>query len=123
MGKIGGVSWDHIFKKIKGALGRPRPRVNTANRYLESYLIPKKVWMDEYYDYIIRNEEDLMKHLHYINNNPVKRRLVESAEKYLWSSANSNFENDLEKNIGLRDEPDYLNILISYPNTSVLVRC
>jgi hypothetical protein len=34
---------------------------------------------------------------HYINNNPVKRRLVESAEKYLWSSANSNFENDLKK--------------------------
>jgi hypothetical protein len=34
---------------------------------------------------------------HYINNNPVKRRLFESAEKYLWSSANSNFENDLEQ--------------------------
>jgi len=24
--------------------------------------------------------------------------------------------------LGLRDEPDYLNILLSYPNTSVLVR-
>lgn len=64
----------------------------TSNR-LES----KKVWMDEYYDYVIRDEKDLIKHLNYIHNNPVKRGLVENPEKYFWSSANSIFENDLEK--------------------------
>jgi hypothetical protein len=53
--------------------------------------------MDEYYDYVIRDEKDLVKHLDYIHNNPVKRGLVEKAEDYLWSSANSKFENDLEK--------------------------
>jgi hypothetical protein len=53
--------------------------------------------MDEYYDYVIRNEKDLMMHLSYIHGNPVKRGLVESLDKYMWSSANSKFENDLEK--------------------------
>jgi len=53
--------------------------------------------MDEYYDHIIRGESDLIKHLHYTHYNPVKRGLVESGEKYDWSSANSRFENDLEK--------------------------
>jgi len=73
--------------------------------------------MDEYYDYVIRNGKDLMMHLSYIHGNPVKRGLVESLDKYMWSSANSKFENDLEKIMsgsGLRrelnrtDEPDYL---------------
>ena len=71
-------------KEISGTLGRPRSRVN-------------KVWMDEYYDYTIRNEADLVKHINYINYNPVKRGLVEAPEKYTWSSANPMFENDLEK--------------------------
>ncbi len=51
--------------------------------------------MDEYYDYVIRNEKDLMMHLSYIHENPVKRGLVESLDKYMWSSANPAFENDL----------------------------
>jgi len=78
--------------------------------------------MDEYYDYVIRNEEDLIRHLQYIHNNPVKRGLVETTEQYLWGSANPNFENDLENTLsgsGLRrelsrtDEPDYLLTTIS----------
>jgi hypothetical protein len=62
-----------------------------------SFLTQNKVWMDEYYDYVIRNEKDMIRHLQYIHNNPVKRGLVDTTEKYIWSSANSVFENDLEK--------------------------
>jgi REP element-mobilizing transposase RayT len=85
--------------KDKGTLGRPGPRGDLVNnrRYSGSSQTPNKVWMDEYYDYVIRNEKDLMMHLSYIHGNPVKRGLVEKAEDYLWSSANSKFENDLEK--------------------------
>ena len=86
------------MKEIKtGTLGRPRPRVNLASDCSGSSLTSKKVWVDEYYDYVIRNEKDLMMHLSYIHGNSVKRGLVESAEEYIWSSANSKFENDLEK--------------------------
>ena len=97
----------------QGTLGRPRPIGNTGSRYSGSSLTPnnnptwysgssltpKKVWMDEYYDYVIRDEEDLIRHLQYTHNNPVKRGLVETTEQYIWSSANPNFENDLENTL------------------------
>jgi len=54
-----------------------------------------KIWMDEFYDYVIRNEDDLIKHLNYIYNNAVKRKLVEVGSRYLWCSANPKFETDL----------------------------
>ena len=97
----------------QGTLGRPGPIGNTGSRYSGSSLTPnnnptwysgssltpKKVWMDEYYDYVIRDEEDLIRHLQYTHNNPVKRGLVETTEQYIWSSANPNFENDLENTL------------------------
>ncbi len=90
------------------AQGRARlPNGETCRiRYSGSSPTPNKVWMDEYYDYIIRNEVDLVKHLNYIFYNPVKRGLVESAQEYIWSSAHPAFENDLEKLVpGLRMNP------------------
>jgi len=72
---------------------------NNPTWYSGSSLTPKKVWMDEYYDYVIRDEEDLIRHLQYTHNNPVKRGLVETTEQYIWSSANPNFENDLENTL------------------------
>ena len=45
---------------------------NNPTRYSGSSLTPNKVWMDEYYDYVIRNEEDLIRHLQYIYDGLVK---------------------------------------------------
>jgi len=56
-----------------------------------------KIWMDEFYDYVIRDENDLIKHLDYIYNNAVKRRFAEVPSEYPWSSANPKFETDLEE--------------------------
>jgi len=56
-----------------------------------------KIWMDEFYDYVIRDENDLIKHLNYIYNNAVKRRFVEVPSEYPWSTANPKFETDLEE--------------------------
>jgi putative transposase len=71
--------------------------LRNEKRYSGSSLTPNKVWMDEYYDYVIRDEADLVRHVNYINQNPVKRGLAEAPEKYTWSSANQVFGNDLEK--------------------------
>ena len=89
------------FSRAQGRARLPELEFNKS-RYSGSPLTPNKmntnkVWMDEYYDYVIRNEKDLIKHLNYIHTNPVKRGLVESPGKYVWSSANPTFENDLEK--------------------------
>jgi len=56
-----------------------------------------KIWMDEFYDYVIRDKNDLIKHLNYIYNDAVKRRFVEVPSEYPWSSANPKFETDLEE--------------------------
>ncbi len=51
-----------------------------------------KLWMDQYYDYMVRDEKDLLEKMNYIHNNPVKRGLVQDAEKYRFSSANPVYE-------------------------------
>ena len=51
-----------------------------------------KLWMDEYYDYVIRNEEDLRRKVQYIHHNPVKKGLVEEEESYPFSSANPKYK-------------------------------
>ncbi len=55
-----------------------------------------KVWMDEYYESVMRSEEDLRKRLEYMASNPVKRGLVEESSKYAFSSVNGTYETDLE---------------------------
>ena len=51
-----------------------------------------KLWMDEYYDYVVRNEADLVEKIRYIHYNPVKEGLVENEEEYSFSSANPKYE-------------------------------
>lgn len=51
-----------------------------------------KVWMNEYYEYTIRDEKDLLEKVNYIHNNPVKRGLVQEPENYPFRSANPSFE-------------------------------
>jgi REP element-mobilizing transposase RayT len=46
-----------------------------------------KIWQDGFYERIIRNEDDLREKAIYIENNPVRERLVEEPEKYFYSSA------------------------------------
>jgi REP element-mobilizing transposase RayT len=45
-----------------------------------------KIWQDGFYERIIRNENDLREKAIYIENNPVRERLVEEPEKYFYSS-------------------------------------
>jgi putative transposase len=52
------------------------------------------IWVTGYSDHRIRGEEDYEIHRAYIANNPVKARLVDSPEQYLYSSANGSFEID-----------------------------
>ena len=56
-----------------------------------------KLWMSEYYDHVIRNENDLMEKVRYIHYNPVKRGLVQNEEGYPFSSANPKYEGFLFK--------------------------
>ena len=53
-----------------------------------------EVWQRGFTDHRIRDAEDFVKHRDYIHQNPVKRRLVESATAYLYCSAYPGFKLD-----------------------------
>jgi putative transposase len=70
-----------------------------------------KVWMDEFYESVIRGEEDFWRRLEYMANNPVKRGLVKEPVEYPFSSASGSYETDLE---------DFLSGSGTTPNTSCI---
>ena len=62
------------------------------------------VWQRGFSDHRIRDVRDYSAHLLYIEQNPVKRRLVEIAKEYPWSSACGGFRLD-EPPQGLKPRP------------------
>ncbi len=42
------------------------------------------LWMEEYFDRIVRSEEEFLENWRYIRNNPVKRELCVSPEVWPW---------------------------------------
>ena len=46
--------------------------------------VPLKVWLDENYDRIIRDNKEFQEKMNYIINNPAKANLVEAAKDYKW---------------------------------------
>ncbi|WP_082678634.1 transposase [Chlorobium limicola] len=57
------------------------------NAGLELGVPGKSLWMREYWDRYIRNEEHQQKVIEYIHQNPVKARLCQFPESWRWSSA------------------------------------
>jgi REP-associated tyrosine transposase len=45
-----------------------------------------KFWQDESYDHVVRDDEELLRIITYIENNPVKAGLVTRPEDWQWSS-------------------------------------
>jgi putative transposase len=52
------------------------------------------VWQRGFSDHRIRDARDLDAHVCYIEQNPVRKRLVSSAQEYRWSSASGGFQMD-----------------------------
>jgi REP element-mobilizing transposase RayT len=44
-------------------------------------------WYDDFFDRYMRDEDHLERTIGYVEQNPVKANLVDSAEKWPWSSA------------------------------------
>jgi REP element-mobilizing transposase RayT len=68
-----------ITKAIKGFTARE------ANLVLGR--TGKKFWQDESFDHAVRNEDEFYRIARYVERNPVKAGLVESAKDWPWSSA------------------------------------
>jgi putative transposase len=77
---IGPSSWDisKLLQAIKmsfGVLYRNRDGMTSG-----------RVWQNRFWDHIIRDQEDLNRHIDYVHYNPVKHRLVLSPFDWKWSS-------------------------------------
>lgn len=68
--------------------------------YSSRKIFPNKgtVWMSRFDDVAIYTEKQFFRKLNYIHNNPVKVKLVNSQEKYIYSSA-KNWINGIEDNV------------------------
>jgi len=67
-------------------------------RKIGETLNPKfRVWQRGFSDHRVRDTGDYASHAEYIEQNPVKRRLVGIAHEYPWSSACGRYELDAER--------------------------
>jgi REP element-mobilizing transposase RayT len=73
------IAPDRLLKSLKGVTARE------ANRLLGRTGEP--FWQKESYDHCVRNRSEFLKIRAYIENNPVKARLVKNPEDFPWSSA------------------------------------
>jgi len=71
------------------------------NAELELGVPGKSLWMREYWDRYIRNEEHLRTVIEYIHQNPVNARLCQFCESWRWSSA---CQGTLSLNVAPREE-------------------
>jgi REP element-mobilizing transposase RayT len=56
----------------------------TAHQINKSLNRSGKVWQDESYDRVIRDEKEYVKTLNYIANNPISKNMVKIPEEYKW---------------------------------------
>ena len=76
---------ERIMQYIKGGSAR-------QIRKELSYRFP--VWQRGFSDHRIRDSEDFQSHVRYLEQNPVKKGLVGTANEYRWSSACGQYEID-----------------------------
>jgi REP element-mobilizing transposase RayT len=56
----------------------------TAHQIMKQRGTPGKLWQDERYDRIVRDEAEFLEKWHYIRNNPVRDGLAARPEDYNW---------------------------------------
>jgi putative transposase len=77
-----GVTLERCVQSVKGGFSF------RAKRELG---IQREIWQPKYHDRRIRDREECAALLHYLEDNPVKRRLTEAPSGFPFSSANPRF--------------------------------
>jgi REP element-mobilizing transposase RayT len=76
--RVAAIPMSSVMKQAKSFTA------NEANKLLQR---DGTFWMEDYFDTYIRNAEHEKSVVRYIENNPVKARLVREARRWPWSSA------------------------------------
>ncbi|UCC81251.1 MAG: transposase [Candidatus Zixiibacteriota bacterium] len=92
--KIDKISMSEIMHKFK---------ITYSRRYRDKYR-KGRVWQNRYWDHIIRNQDDLNRHLDYIHYNPVKHGIVQDPFEYNHSSLTDYYkEGYYDRDWGVKD--------------------
>jgi len=82
-------------------------KIKYSRLYRDKYQ-PGKVWQNRFWDHMVRNQEDMNKHLDYIHYNPVKHNYVNNPHEYQYSSLTSFYDDGYyEKDWGIREPLDF----------------
>jgi len=79
---------DHVHMLLQPNEGMALPRIMRGVKGVSARLVNQRrgsrgqVWQDEWFDRIIRDDEEVHEKLVYMLNNPVKRGLVEDPWTY-----------------------------------------
>jgi len=82
------ISPSRLMQSIKGYTARQ------ANLILGQ--TGRTFWQAESYDHWVRDNVELERIAAYIESNPVRAGVVDSADKYIWSSAGKSVETSLD---------------------------
>ncbi|MBU1471630.1 MAG: transposase [candidate division Zixibacteria bacterium] len=87
----------HRMKQKFAAQYRSRKRITSG-----------RLWQHRFWDHMIRDDEDLRKHIDYIHYNPVKHGICRSPTDYPHSSFNEFLQNGYyDDEWGTKDEPRF----------------
>ena len=82
-------------------------KITFSRNYRDMYA-PGKVWQDRFWDHIMRNQEDMNRHLDYIHYNPVKHGLVNDPFLYENSSLKKFYQNGYyQRDWGIKEEVEF----------------
>ncbi len=75
-----------IFRILNGNLGDVLRKIKGSSARQVNIVLKRSgsLWTDESFDHIIRHEEELKEKIEYVQNNPVKKGLVEVPQQYRW---------------------------------------
>lgn len=91
-------NFPRIISSIKFSFSRSVEYEKFDKTLSETKRKEKGVWQRRYYDHIIRDENDLNKHLDYIHYNPIKHNFVKSAKDWKYSSFSKFVKSGLYEN-------------------------
>jgi len=74
------------INQIKGRFSRALPALAEAHNHSRQKRRERAIWQRRFWEHVIRNEEELARHLDYIHFNPVKHGYVERCRDWRWSS-------------------------------------
>jgi putative transposase len=84
-----------------------RFKITYSRRFRQKFR-PGRVWQNRFWDHVIRDQQDLNRHLDYIHYNPVKHGLTDDPFAYVHSSLNAYYEAGVyERDWGVKHGIDF----------------